>query len=784
MQFSEQWLREYTNPAINTDALSHLLTMAGLEVEGLDGVGAEFTKVVIAEIISAEKHPDADRLQLLKVNIGAAEPLQIVCGASNARVGIKAPCALVGAVLPGFEIKQAKVRGVESFGMMCSEKELGLAAESAGILELPLDAPVGQDIREFLGLNDKLFTLKLTPNRSDCLSLVGIAREVAALTGTELALPNAEAVKSTIADTKAVSVADQEACAIYSGRLVKGVNAQATTPAWMVRRLERSGLHSISAIVDITNYVLLELGQPMHAFDAAKLSGDINVRWASQGEEIALLNQQSVKLDKDMLVIADNNGAIAFAGVMGGASTAVSGSTQDIFLESAFFTPDTIAGKGRRFGISTDSSYRFERGVDYGRTLQALERATALVLEICGGDAGPVTAVNGKLPVRVPTKLRMAKLNSILGITLEESLVAKLFDQLGFNYVLKAGVFEVSPPSYRFDIEREEDLIEEIARLHGYDNIPAISPVADLRMLPSSESRAARHVFQDALVANDYQEVVTYSFVDESWERDLLANANPIKLKNPIASNLSVMRSSIWGGLLDVLVYNLNRQQTRVRLFEIGATYHHAVNKAYAETNRISGLAYGDQLPEQWGEAARSVDFYDVKADVDNLTCGRAQYVAATHPALHPGQSAKVMLDGKAIGWIGKLHPKWQQQYQLPKGALLFELDFSALQQRDVPTYSEVSKFPPIRRDMAVLVHEEVTVGELLNVMRSEKVEFVTEIGLFDVYRGKGIAENKKSLAFFVLLQDSQKSLVDADADKAMASLLDVVTKQFGAELR
>lgn len=784
MQFSEQWLREYTNPAIDTEALSHLLTMAGLEVEGLDGVGAEFTKVVIAEIISAEKHPDADRLQLLKVNIGAAEPLQIVCGASNARIGIKAPCALVGAVLPGFEIKQAKVRGVESFGMMCSEKELGLAAESAGILELPLDAPVGQNIREFLGLNDKLFTLKLTPNRSDCLSLVGIAREVAALTGAALALPNAEAVKATIADTKAVSVADQEACAIYSGRLVKGVNAQATTPAWMVRRLERSGLHSISAIVDITNYVLLELGQPMHAFDAAKLSGDIHVRWASQGEEIALLNQQSVKLDKDMLVIADNSGAIAFAGVIGGASTAVSDSTHDIFLESAFFTPDTIAGKGRRFGISTDSSYRFERGVDYGRTLQALERATALVLEICGGEAGPVTAVNGKLPVRVATPLRMAKLNSILGIMLEESLVAKLFDQLGFTYVLKAGVFDVSPPSYRFDIEREEDLIEEIARLHGYDNIPAIAPVADLLMLPDSEGRASRHVFQDALVANDYQEVVTYSFVDESWERDLLANANPIKLKNPIASNLSVMRSSIWGGLLDLLVYNLNRQQTRVRLFEIGATYHHAFNNAYAETTRISGLAYGDQLPEQWGEAARSVDFYDVKADVDNLTCGRAQYVAATHPALHPGQSAQVMLDGKVIGWIGKLHPKWQQQYQLPKGAVLFELDFAALQQRDVPTYSEVSKFPPIRRDMAVVVHEEVTAGELLNAMRSAKVEFVTEIGLFDVYRGKGIAENLKSLAFYVILQDSQKSLVDADADKVMASLLDVVTKQFGAELR
>ena len=784
MQFSEQWLREYTNPAIDTDALSHLLTMAGLEVEGLESVGAEFTKVVIAEIISAEKHPDADRLQLLKVNIGTAEPLQIVCGASNARVGIKAPCALVGAVLPGFEIKQAKVRGVESFGMMCSEKELGLASESAGILELSLDAPIGQDIREFMGLNDKLFTLKLTPNRSDCLSLVGIAREVAALTGASLALPNAEAVKVTINESKVVSVADKEACAIYSGRLVQGVNVQANTPTWMVRRLERSGLHSISAIVDITNYVLLELGQPMHAFDAAKLSGDINVRWASQGEEIALLNQQSVKLDKDILVIADNSGAIALAGVMGGASTAVSDSTQDIFLESAFFTPDTIAGKGRRFGISTDSSYRFERGVDFSRTLQALERATALVVEICGGQAGPVTLVDGTLPVRVPTKLRMEKLNSILGITLEESLVAKLFDQLGFAYDLKAGVFDVSPPSYRFDIAREEDLIEEVARLYGYDNIPAVAPVADLRMLPDSEGRPARHVFQEALVANDYQEVVTYSFVDESWERDLLANANPIKIKNPIASNLSVMRSSIWGGLLDVLVYNLNRQQTRVRLFEIGATYHHAADSTYAETTSISGLAYGDALPEQWGEVARSVDFYDVKADVDNLTFGRATYVAAEHPALHPGQSAKVILDGKAIGWIGKLHPKWQQHYQLPKGVMLFELDFSALQQRTVPAYSEVSKFPPIRRDMAILVDEQVSAGELLNAMNVAKLDFVTEIGLFDVYRGKGIGENQKSLAFFVLMQDSQKSLVDADADKVMAGLLSIVMQQFGAELR
>jgi phenylalanyl-tRNA synthetase beta chain len=783
MQFSEQWLRQYTNPSIDTDALSHLLTMAGLEVEDLAGVGADFNKVVIAEIISADKHPDADRLQVLKVNVGAAEPLQIVCGASNARVGLKAPCALVGAVLPGFEIKQAKVRGVESFGMMCSETELGLAAESAGLLELPANATVGQDIREYLGLNDKLFTLKLTPNRSDCLSIVGIAREVAALTGATLDLPKFDAVSAQHQDVKKVSVADAEACARYCGRLVKGVNATAQTPEWMVRRLERSGLRSISAVVDITNYVLLELGQPMHAFDAAKLQGDINVRWASQGETITLLNEQEVKLDKDMLVIADNSGAIAFAGVMGGQSTAVSDTSTDIFLESAFFTPDTIAGKGRRFGISTDSSYRFERGVDYANTLQALERATALVLEICGGQAGAVTEVNGVLPKRVPTQLRMAKLNSILGITLDESLVAKLFDQLGFTYTKKAGVFEVSPPSYRFDISREEDLIEEMARLHGYENIPAIAPIADLRMLPDAEGVVTRSVLQDVLVANGYQEVVNYSFVDESWETELLGNTMPIKLKNPIASNMSVMRSGLWGGLLDTLVYNLNRQQDRVRIFEMGASYAEA-KEGFQETMRISGLAYGDVIPEQWGEVARNVDFYDVKADVDALTGGRAEYVAAQHPALHPGQTAQIVVRGRSIGWIGKLHPKWQQHYQLPKGAVLFEMDLAPLQQRSIAKYSEVAKFPPVRRDIAVVVDEAVNVDVLIKTMKKAKVQFVTDIALFDVYRGKGIAEDKKSLAFYVLMQDTQKSLTDAEVDSVMASLLELIKNQHGAELR
>ena len=783
MQFSEQWLRTYVNPSLDSDALSHALTMAGLEVEGLDPVAAPFTHVVIAQIISAEKHPDADRLQVCKVDVGAGEPIQIVCGASNARAGLKAPCALVGAELPGFSIKQAKVRGVESFGMMCSAKELGLAEESNGLLELPADAVVGQDIRNFLELDDKLFTLKLTPNRSDCLSILGVARDVAAITGAALDFPKISPVAAQVAIQKNVLVAQPAECPRYCGRLLNGVNAQAKTPAWMVRRLERSGLRSISAIVDITNYVLLEVGQPLHAFDAAKLQGDISVRMAKSGEPLTLLNQQTVELQSDMLVIADNSGAIALAGIMGGASTAVSDVTTDIFLESAFFSPSVIAGKARRLGLSTDSSYRFERGVDYGNTQLALERATALIQEICGGEAGPLTEAIGTLPERKPVRLRLDRLVAVLGIPLHEADVAKLFDQLGFEYKKADGVFDVTPPSYRFDISIEEDLIEEIARLHGYDNIPATAPHADLLMLPASETKLNRAWLRDTLAASGYQEIVSYSFVDESWERDLLGNADPIPLKNPIASNMSVMRSGLWGGLLDTLVYNLNRKQERVRLFEIGAAYSRSAD-GYSETTRISGLAYGDAAPEQWAQAAREVDFFDVKAEVDLLTNGRAQFTVGSHPALHPGQSAQVTLDGKAIGWLGKLHPKWQQHYQLPRGTILFELDAEPLLKRTLPQYVEVPKFPPVRRDLAVIVDEKVSVQAILDTMLGAKIPLVNEVALFDVYRGKGIAENKKSLAFLVLMQDTQKTLTDQEADQAMAKLLGLIALEHGAELR
>lgn len=784
MQFSEKWLRTFVNPALNSEELNHTLTMAGLEVEGMGPpTAAAFTQVVIGQIVSAEKHPNADRLQVCTVNIGQASTLQIVCGAANARVGLKVPCALVGAVLPDFEIKQAKVRGVESFGMMCSAKELGLTEESSGLLELPDSALVGQDIRSFLQLDDTIFALKLTPNRGDCLSIIGIAREVAALTGATLDLPVVHEIIAKHDLQKTVLVDESAACPRYCGRLITGINARAVTPDWMVRRLDYCGLRSISAIVDITNYVLLEMGQPLHAFDAAKLQGDIHVRLASKDEQLTLLNQQNIELQPDMLVIADSTGPVALAGIMGGATTAVSDTTVDIFLESAFFTPVVIAGKGRRFGLSTDSSFRYERGVDYGNTRLALERATALILEICGGEAGPVNEVVADLPVRKLVRLRLSRLVAVLGIPLDTTTVSRLLDQLGFSYQQVNEGFEVIAPSYRFDISIEEDLIEEIVRLHGYDNIPAIAPRADLNMLPASETVLGRAWLRDTLVASGYQEIVGYSFVDADWERDLAGNASPITLKNPIASNMSVMRSSLWGGLLDTLVYNLNRKQERVRLFEIGATYF-KTGDCYNEAVRISGLAYGDASPEQWAQPAREVDFFDVKAEVELLTDGRAQYSPVQHPALHPGQSAQVVLDGKAIGWLGTLHPRWQQQYQLPHNTVLFELDACSLLQRTLPQYDEVPKFPPVRRDIAVVVDEKLQVQSLLNTMLEAKIPVINDIALFDVYRGKGVPENKKSLAFLVLMQDTQKTLTDTEADSAMAKLLDLLERQHDAELR
>ncbi len=783
MQFSENWLRSLVNTDLDSHALSHALTMAGLEVEEMQPVAAFFNKVVVAKILSAEKHPDADRLQVCKVDVGLAEPLQIVCGAPNARAGLLAPCALVGAELPGISIKQAKVRGIESFGMMCSSKELGISAEATGLLELDSSAVVGQSIREYLDLDDHLFTLKLTPNRSDCLSITGIARDVAAITGAATNFAQILPAAVDWAETKNVAVDAPAACPRYCGRLVSGINAKAPTPAWMVKRLERSGLRSISAVVDITNYVLLELGQPMHAFDAAKLNGNISVRFAQAGEQLSLLNDQMVELKADDLVIADTQGPLALAGVMGGKPSSVTDDTVDIFLESAFFVPAVIAGKARRLGLSTDSSYRFERGVDFGNTRNAMEYATTLVQQICGGKVGEVTEVAGELPARQAVKLRMRRLISVLGIGFEQKKVAQLLAQLGFAFTEAGDVFTVMPPSYRFDIAIEEDLIEEVARLHGYDHIPATPPVATLNMLAAPERQLHLNTLRDALVAAGYQEVVTYSFVDESWERGLLGNVAPIKLKNPIASNLSVMRTSLWGGLLDTLSYNLNRKQDRASLFEIGAVYHQAGN-SFEETTRISGLAYGTAKPEQWAATGSDVDFFDVKAHVDMLLGAEAVYEKAEHHALHPGQSARVLLNGKAVGWLGKLHPKWQQHYDLQRSAYLFELDARVVLARRLPAYQEVSKLLPVRRDLAIVIDEKIAVQAVLDAINQANIPLVQNVALFDLYQGKGIAENKKSLALSVLIHDTQKTLTDSDADVTMANLLQLLQNKFDAALR
>ncbi|MDD5299865.1 MAG: phenylalanine--tRNA ligase subunit beta [Gallionella sp.] len=808
MKFSENWLRTWVNPEMPSEALGHLLTMAGLEVEALEAVAPAFNNVVVAEVLEVVKHPNADRLNVCQVNVGEAQPLTIVCGAANVAVGVKVPCARIGALLPpnsenekGFAIKQAKVRNVESFGMLCSAKELGLAEESQGLWLLPSDAPVGKTLREYLELDDKLFTLKLTPNRSDCSGMLGIAREVAALTGSALKPLDLQIQPVILSEQLPVHVADAQACPLYCGRLVRGVNAAAPTPAWMLRRLERSGLRGISAVVDITNYVMLEMGQPLHAFDLAQLTGGITVRRARNGEALTLLNEQAVKLDEEVLVIADDARVLALAGIMGGQGSGVETTTQDVFVESAFFHPDAIAGKARRFGLATDSSFRFERGVDFAATRQALERATQLLLEICGGSAGAISEVRNQLPERVAITLRRSRVARVLGIALDNIQIADLLTRLQFEFTANSPLpnplpqageganvkgdvdFCVTPPSFRFDLSIEADLIEELARLHGYDNIPALAPQAALTILPYSELQRPLARIQQMLVARGYQEIVSYAFVDEQVERELCGNDKAVALQNPIASNLAVMRSSLIGGLVGALRFNLNRNQARVRLFEAGACFAR-VNDEYVQSQRLSGLAYGATQPEQWGTAAKPVDFYDVKADVEALFAPQVlRFVAAVHPALHPGRSAQIFCGGQMIGWIGELHPQWQQQYDMVQAAVWFEVELGALLQTAVPRMSEIAKFLPVRRDLAVLVDEAVTLQTLLDAMQQADVPYVQEIALFDVYRGKGVEQGKKSLAFRVLLQDTKKTLTDSEIESSIALLVDVM-QQHGAQMR
>lgn len=795
MKFSESWLRSFVATECSGDELSHLLTMAGLEVEEDEAVAPPFTQVVVGHVLEVSKHPNADRLNVCRVDIGNGTVQQIVCGAPNVAVGMKVPCALPGAVLPGnFVIKVAKVRGIESSGMLCSAKELGIDEDASGLLPLAADAVAGDDLRRLLDLDDRMLTLKLTPNRADCLSLTGIAREVAALTGARAVFPEIAPVAVTSEVTRPVALEAPAACPRYCGRVISGVDARAASPEWMVRRLQRSGIRSISALVDITNYVMLELGQPLHAFDNARLAGTVRARMARPGEKLLLLNEQTLELAADVLVIADDEKPLAMAGIMGGEESGITLETRELFLESAFFAPAAIAGRARRYGFASDASHRFERGVDFELARRALERASELVIAICGGQAGPVSEAVAELPQRAPVRLRSARVARVLGVDFTPESIADLLGCLALDCRREGDDFIVTPPSYRFDIEIEEDLIEEIARVHGYDNIPSLPPRARLSMLPQSEDARALSRLRQTLADRGFQEVINFAFVEEAREADFAANANPVRLANPIASQLAVMRSTLLGGLVGTLQANLRRRQNRVRIFETGRCFLRSEQTSTRTGTQVEGfeqpwrlglLAFGGATPEQWGSPARAVDFFDLKGDLEALLLPAvARFEKATHPALHPGRCARVLLDGEAIGFIGELHPQWVQQYELPQAPVVCELELAALTRARLPQFAEVSKQPPAIRDLALVVDHELPLQTLLDGLDAHRPALVQDIRLFDIYTGKGVAAGKKSLAFRIVMQDTQKTLQDAEVDAAMQQLIDYAHQAFSAQLR
>ena len=807
MQFSEHWLRTMVDPKLNSDELAHLLTMAGLEVEEVEPVVPPFTHVVVAQVMQVEPHPNADRLRVCQVDAGTGTMLNIVCGAPNVRAGLKVPCAMIGAKLPPaeddkpFEIKLGKLRGVESQGMLCSARELKLSEDHAGLLELPDDAPVGRNFRDYYQLNDLKFTIKLTPNRADCLSVLGVAREVAALTSTPLVAPAFKPVAVNLDEQLPVKISAPDLCGRFSGRVIRGLNAKAETPHWMKQRLERSGQRSISALVDISNYVMLELGRPTHVFDLDKIHGALEVRWAREGESLKLLNGNTVALDPWVGVIADQGGPEAMAGIMGGDATAVSLDTTNIYLEAAFWWPSAIQGRARRFNFSTDAAHRFERGVDFATTVEHIERITALIVEICGVPGQTkIAQIDDQitaLPQRAPVTLRVARAAKIIGIPLTAQQVADIFTRLGLAFQQDGEQFSVTAPSYRFDIEIEEDLIEEIARVHGFDNIPALPPVSanEIRLAP--EHSRSLFTVRRQLADLDYQEVVNYSFIDETAEQRF-GIPDPIKLLNPIASQMSVMRSQLLSGLVANVRYNLNRKATRVRVFEIGAVFAKDSTVAdgslsvagIAQPKRLAALAYGPVVDEQWGQAARMVDFFDLKADLEALFAPRAlRFESAPHHALHPGRSARVLLDSVPVGVIGELHPALVQALELPQAPVMFEVEAAALQQRLLPVHQEIAKFPPVMRDLALLVAQPVLVQSLLDTMHqtvaaNPACRIMQHIVLFDEYRGKGLPEGQKSLAFRVTMQDTRSTLQDEAVDAAIAALAEAVHQKHGATIR
>ncbi|WP_154181061.1 phenylalanine--tRNA ligase subunit beta [Vibrio furnissii] len=794
MKFSESWLREWVNPAVTTDELTHQITMAGLEVDDVLPVAGTFTGVKVGHVVECGQHPDADKLRVTKVDVGEEELLDIVCGAPNCRQGLKVAVATVGAVLPGdFKIKKAKLRGQPSHGMLCSFSELGIDVESNGIMELAEDAVIGTDFREFLALNDVTIDVDLTSNRADCFSLRGMAREVGVLNRADVAEPAVSPVAPTIDANISIEVKAPAACPRYLGRIVKNVNVQAQTPLWMQEKLRRCGIRSIDPIVDITNYVMLEQGQPMHAFDLAKIEGGVVVRLAEQGEKLTLLDGNEAELNADTLIIADHNKALAIAGIFGGEHSGVSTETKDVLLECAFFAPDHIRGRARSYGLHTDSSMRYERGVDYALQHAAMERATQLLVDICGGDVAPVVAAesDADLPKPNTVALRRTKLDNLLGHHIADADVVEILQRLGMSVETKAEGWTATAPTWRFDIAIEQDLVEEVGRIYGYDNIPNQAPAAALNMNLHKEANLPLKRVRDLLVDRGYHEAITYSFVEPEQQKLIVPDVEPLILPNPISADMSAMRLSLIQGLLNTVVHNQKRQQPRVRLFEQGLRFipDQAAENGMRQEPMLAGVISGTRGEEHWNLETATVDFFDLKGDVEailELTAnGKAySFAAVKHPALHPGQSAAIVLDGKTIGVIGTVHPELERKFGLNGRTIVFEIEWSAINTKVIPEAVALSKFPSNRRDIAVVVDDAVASGDIVKACLEQGGEFLKDAKLFDVYVGKGVEDGKKSLAIALTLQSAERTLEDADIAGAVEAIVAHVSAKFGATLR
>jgi len=791
MKIAESWLREWVNPDLDTYALSHQLTMLGHEVDGIEYEGAGIADIVIAEVAEVARHPNADKLSLCKVKDGSGELIDVVCGAPNVCQGMKTPFAKPGVKLPnGMKLRKAKIRGVVSNGMLCSAVELGLSDESDGIMSLPQDVEVGAALIDYLKLPDAVIDLDLTPNRGDCFSVLGIARDVSALTGAELKDTSVKPVTATIEDTHPVELVEPAGCPRFAGRVIRGINAKARSPVWMTERLRRAGLRAISPVVDITNYVMLELGQPLHAYDFGLLQGPIRPRLARPGEKVTLLDEKEVELNSDTLVITDDSGPIGMAGIMGGLSTAVSDETTDVFFEAAFWPQEFMAGRARGYGMHTDASMRFERGVDPAGQGRAIERATQLLLEIAGGDAGPIVdeSVEKYLPQRSDITLRKDRITRLLGLEIGDAEIEQILTRLTMKVLPADGGWIVSAPSHRFDIEIEADLIEEVARIHGYDSIPETTAFSQSSLLTVTESKVDMKLAAATLVARDYQEVVTYSFIDAEANKAFTGFDSELVLSNPISSEMSVMRASLWPGLVAVAAANNARQQDRVRLFEISKSFHGKLD-AHTEVVRIGALASGPLYPEQWGSPSEAVDFYDVKADVEALlslstSVGTVSFVAAEHPALQPGQTANIVRDGEVVGVMGKLHPQLAKNYDLKRAVFLVEMDAAKTLKSSAPIAASISKFPAIRRDIAIIVDDRISADELVNAVAATSPELIQGVRIFDIYDGAGIEAGRKSVAIGLILQETSRTLTDDDADQVMAAAVKKLEEQFAAILR